>query len=71
MMDAQKTVRYQWSEDGKTELCSMERVILKEETECYHCSLPIPINTKAVQLISIKDKDIYILHKECAKKNCC
>ena len=70
MMDTNKIVRYQWSEDGEAELCSIEGVILKEETECYHCAQPIPINIEAVQLISIKDEAIYILHKKCANKGC-
>ena len=69
-MNTHKIVRYQWSEDGETELCSMGNVILKKETDCYHCAQSIPVNTEVVQLVSIKDEAIYILHKKCANKGC-
>lgn len=61
-------VRYYWTEDGKGEMCSLEKITTEQDTPCYHCDNLIPAKTLAVKLRTVDGE--YVLHKECALKNC-
>ena len=68
-MREEKTVQYQWTNDGEIELCKITESILLEEKICYHCNGKIEIGEKAMFLNS-QDGDEYIICQNCNEKAC-
>ena len=59
---------FRWSEDGMSEWCEHEIVILAEDMECYGCLMVLPKGSEVVKLTSA-DGDIYFLEPACAYKH--
>lgn len=62
-------VVYYWSEDGIVERCKLEYATADADGRCYHCDAPIEQGSAIAKLFA-RTGDIYILHKNCAKKGC-
>ena len=59
---------YQCTEEGESEECLRERIVLDKPVECYHCGAMIPCG-EAAKIITLAG-DCYIMHNSCADKGC-
>ena len=68
-MENSAYVKFQWSEDGITEMVKKEEGSLDKECRCDYCDALIKAGSPVVKLTAM-DGDVYVLHPHCAENSC-